>query len=460
MHDGRALVVSAAAHALGVRPGMRAGGIVAICPQTTLLERAPPREEATLQALVLAMYQFTPDIALDDGGLLLDVGASLRLFGGPVRLTHLVRACLGQLGVQAAIGAAPTAGGAWLLARRPRVAGQVLSRRCVQLPRLQRLLDVAPCGVLPATHPYHDWLDGIGAQTLGALRRLPRAGLTRRTSTQLLDVLDRAYGDTTELFHWLTIPASFGAQLDTHERVEHADALLDGAQYLVLQMTGWLRAAQLAVQSFTLQLRHERGRTAIAPTPIDITLAEAAWQPEHLIRLLRERLAKTALCAPVIGLTLEAGQLVPLELGTGSLFPEPAGGAPGDLARFMELLTARLGADNVLAPAPVADHRPEVCNAWRPATLKCRQGADDVVEATRPFWVLRQPIRLLMRDDRPYYGSPLSLIAGPERIEAGWWAGTTAARDYYVAQGREAACYWVYQERGGDMAWYLHGLFA
>ncbi|MFD2274578.1 hypothetical protein ACFS07_35340 [Undibacterium arcticum] len=68
---------------------------------------------------------------------------------------------------------------------------------------------------------------------------------------------------------------------------------------------------------------------------------------------------------------------------------------------------------------------------------------------------------MLLRDHRPFYGSPLKLIRGPERIEAGWWDDGLAVRDYFVAQGAEAACYWVYRERTQEEAcWYLHGLFA
>jgi protein ImuB len=52
------------------------------------------------------------------------------------------------------------------------------------------------------------------------------------------------------------------------------------------------------------------------------------------------------------------------------------------------------------------------------------------------------------------------LLSGPERIEAGWWDGALALRDYFVAQGEEGACYWIYRERDASSArWFLHGLF-
>jgi protein ImuB len=33
-------------------------------------------------------------------------------------------------------------------------------------------------------------------------------------------------------------------------------------------------------------------------------------------------------------------------------------------------------------------------------------------------------------------------------------------RDYYVAQAEDGGRYWLYQERGRDTGWFLHGLFA
>jgi protein ImuB len=57
----------------------------------------------------------------------------------------------------------------------------------------------------------------------------------------------------------------------------------------------------------------------------------------------------------------------------------------------------------------------------------------------------------------PHHGGPLRLLAGPERIESGWWDGDEASRDYFVARLPGEALGWVYRENG---AWYLHGLFA
>jgi protein ImuB len=60
----------------------------------------------------------------------------------------------------------------------------------------------------------------------------------------------------------------------------------------------------------------------------------------------------------------------------------------------------------------------------------------------------------------PHYGGALKLVAGPERIESGWWDGDDVARDYFVAQTPEQALVWIYRARGAGGGWFLHGLFA
>ena len=77
-------------------------------------------------------------------------------------------------------------------------------------------------------------------------------------------------------------------------------------------------------------------------------------------------------------------------------------------------------------------------------------------------------------------GQALQLLAGPERLETGWWdADGLALRDYFIAQRPGGALVWVYRHRladggrvgrvdpaghagpaGAAPVWFLHGLFA
>ena len=52
----------------------------------------------------------------------------------------------------------------------------------------------------------------------------------------------------------------------------------------------------------------------------------------------------------------------------------------------------------------------------------------------RPLWLLPAPQPLDERRGRPLHRGALELVAGPERIESGWWDGADVPRDYYVAR--------------------------
>ena len=93
-------------------------------------------------------------------------------------------------------------------------------------------------------------------------------------------------------------------------------------------------------------------------------------------------------------------------------------------------------------------------------------------DALYPTWLLATPQPLAVQRHRPLYQGPLTLLAGPQRIEAAWWepdaTGTAAApaalRDYFVARSAQAGLLWIYRERlaqaGAQPGWFLHGLFA
>jgi len=449
----RVKAVSPAAMAAGVRVGMRRGGVNSLCPKAKLAQYDAHIEARALDGVSLALLQYTPEVALsDDNTLLLDVSASLSLFGGVRALFRRVRSTLDGLGFAAQISVAPTAGGSWLLAARPN-----RHRRVLQLSTLAKRLDALPCAYLPAAAPFRDWIGGIGCTALGSLRALPRAGLQRRTSRTVLQALDAAYGQRPELFEWVVAPPRFARRIDLMERIEHADAVIFVARRLIEQLCGWLAARRRAVTRVVFELGHERGRHARPPTELELSLGAPTWEAGHLLRLLIERLHNLELPAPVIAVDLHAADTEAMAQAPADLFPDP-GGSPADERRLIEVLVARLGRENILQPGPIADHRPEIANHWVPIDEK-PAAADCVEGAERPFWLLAEPVPLPVKQHRPFYGSALHVIRGPERIEDGWWAGLTV-RDYYVAQAEDGTRYWLYQERGGQSGWFLHGLFA
>ena len=459
----KVLGASRTSRAAGIKPGMRRGGVLMLEPGANIHDRSPLKEAEAVQAVAMAMLQYSPEVAeAEELSLVLSVGASLSLFGGIGSLCRRIRADLRALGFTGRVSCAPTARGAWLLAR-------CNGGRVVKHQTMVRHLDNVPALAIPAARPFADWLGGLGCEKIAHLRRLPRPGLQRRCGRKLLDTIDSAMGSAPELFQWVEPPTTFEAKIELFDRIESAELLLAGAQRLVTMMLGWLSAQQLAVERVTLFLFHERGRQARLPTPVEIILGEPVWQGEHIIRLLKERLGRLELDAPAIEMALEATQLQPMAPQSDCLFPEP-GGSEEDQVRCIELLVARLGGESVRQSKPIADYRPEVANAWVSVQENLREASvaaqlpPNLNSIMRPTWLLTKPIALLIRSNRPWYGSALRIVAGPERVEAGWWSDG-ASRDYYVAQDEAGSLMWIYLERlsstaeGGERRYFLHGLF-
>lgn len=421
----------------------------------------PSPTDAALQALAVWALQFTPRVAVAEEAVLLEVAASLRLFGGRAALRERLWGGAQELGA-VALAWAPNARAALALARAGVEDG-------VSAP-LERVLDALPMATLSAVRPHLPILARIGCRTLGDLRRLPRAGLARRFDAALLAALDQAYGRAPETHVWVMLPAVFDARLELPHRVEDAGTLTFGAHRLLLQLSAWLAARHSGVTAFTLHWAHDamRSRGAGEGGLLTVRTAEPTREVGHLSRLLAEHLAQVVLAAPVGDLRLTAEGVVPLAPRSASWLPDEAHGQE-PLPQVLERLAARLGEDRVVRPLLCEDHRPEAMECWQPAAQVLPREAWPVAPAgPQPTWMLQQPLKLLVRQHRPLYQGELQLLLGPQRVEGGWWdrdeaTGRTrhAVRDYWVAQSPLAGVLWVFQTRLADEpAWYLHGVFA
>ena len=86
---------------------------------------------------------------------------------------------------------------------------------------------------------------------------------------------------------------------------------------------------------------------------------------------------------------------------------------------------------------------------------------------SHPVWLHPVAEPLAERRSRPLLdGRPLSLLSGPERIEAGWWDAELAERDYFIAETADGALVWIYRARlplstsgASESGWFLHGRF-
>lgn len=456
--QGRLLGANRAAQALGVRIGQNTATALALASQLLVLPRDPAREVACIEQLALALAALTPQLYPQEGGVLIEVQACLRLFGGLRRLLRRTRALADVAGVEVRLGCAPTALGAWLLASAP-----VARRRCLREPSHTRLLDRVPlpalAGLLSLRPTQWTLFESLGLRTLGALRALPREGLQRRFGPALASTLDRAYGLAPDPRPCFEPPERFELKRELLHRADSAELLSAAVAALLPALTGWLRLRWQAASVLRLHLGHDSGRTRPSATVLRLALSTPSRDPTHLALLWRERLQRQTLAAPVYELTLTLESAVAQDGQPGELLPQ-TGPRNNGHAVLLDRLLARLGPECVQRWQPCADHRPE--RAQRPLSAGTTVTAlrPAAVMLARPAWLLPAPLPLASdAHGRPLHdGRALRLCSPAERIESGWFDGALVRRDYHVAEGSDHRLRWVYREQPAG-GWFLHGWF-
>jgi protein ImuB len=463
----------AARHA-GIAPGQKLAAAQALAANLIAVERKPGREHDALLELAGWAYQFSATVSLRDGGLLLESGGSRRLFGGRTRLNREVAAQLAGLGYCAAFGEAATPQAAWWLAQaRAQGLATASPLAAEQLPAALAPLPLALLG-WPADAV--DTLHALGLRTLHDLLQLPRDGVNKRFGTALLADVDRALGRLPDPQTAFTPPERFFAAIELPADVIDSTQLMFPAQRLLRSLEGFLRGRGAGATELVFAARHSPRRTVThPPTSIPLALAAPERDAQRLAQLLAERLDRVRLPEPAVALALTVERLLPFAAGNASFLPPaPDAQVGSDWLKLAETLHARLGSARVFQLQAVDDHRPE--HAWRAAPISidaAERIAAALATAQRPLLIVPQPLPLPGHEDAsdapPRYGGTLRLLAGPERIEAGWWDLASpafgqprgaVARDYFVARNPHGQTLWVYRDLAAPRRWFLHGFFA
>ncbi len=443
-----------------------------------LTETARQPMPQALWRLAIRAQRFTPCVSLEPpDGLLLEVCASLPLFGGVQGVQRALRRECAQLAISAHVAFAPTPLAALAAAR---CAGVPVVR---ETSRLIGALAPLPLAALRWPEPLLERLVAIGVRTIGQALRLPSAGFAQRFGTAALADLDRLTGRAPDLREWFSSPARFRCRRELpYESASHAQ--LTAALTPLLEALGrFLAARQCGVLELECRLWHRHAE----PTRCVLRLASPSADAARLAELLGERLRTLTLPEPVRVCELRAGEPVTRALCTAQLWASGEhGGTPeGPGAGLIEQLRARLGPEAVQGVAIVSDPRPEAAwrmrapeellastgacglSAWGPATgrpgMIPRPGQAWPVArrfTARPFWLLSMPRPLRDGEGLPRYRGALRLVSEPERIETGWWDDRDVERDYYEAVDAYGRRLWLFRERAPPHRWFLQGVFA
>ncbi len=501
----------------------------------------PVADLAMLEQLARYCRRFAPIVAIEKSPhhepagpecLYVDVTGTAGFFGGEGPLVRTVVWTLAARGIHARAAIADTPAAAWAAvhhtdtlqndarqndAHQGHAMGRGGRRRRwtivppgTQLQTLARL----PATALRLDAAMLAQLRDVGIETIGGIARLPRKSLASRFAPQVSQRLAEFTGERPEP---LLVPCS--GELPTASQAFDFPLLLrDTSLDDLVAVIGRLLqecVAPLAAQGkgvMSLQVRLERTqsvdiRETCPPVIIDIGVFQPSGSAQHLVELVRLRIARMRMPREIGGITVEVVSAGTAECRQRTLFGEAAETSASQVGMLLDRLSGRLGRGAVFEPRPLADAQPEHAWAAVPPTASrsfrskprptsghrsmsearskrshhdgppaaypiARSTALMAAPQRRPIWLLPQPVRLETlavvdsalnnhadASSNPparfrlaaQQGSHLHEVVkahGPERIETAWWRGPTVRRDYYVVETATGARYWIFRRPG------------
>jgi protein ImuB len=428
------VAVNASARAAGLRIGQRLTAAQALLARFEAIPYDAGDVQRWQHFVAGVAYRYSSQVALLPHAIVLEVSKSQSLFGSWQMMERRLREDFRQLGFRYRLAAAPTPHGAYVL------AGVSDGQTALGHQSMLRLLDSVPLGKSRLPAQAVDALPRMGIRRVGQLLGMPRDGLQRRFGVALLQAMDRLTGDAPAGLDLYLPPDAVDWTVELSHEVENIAALIFPLKRMTGDLAAYLSGRDGGVQRFVLRLEHRD----LPATDVPVGMLAPERSADVLFDAARGRLEQVQLPAPVLALRLIADDLAGFVPAGRDLFDErPATALPFEQLR--ERLRARLGDGAVYQWGTTIDPRPEHSQRMSAAS----EGPLD--PRPRPTWLLDRPI--------PLRGS-LRIVAGPERMETGWWDGGDTRRDYYVVETEQGQRAWVFCPPDEQTGWMLHGWFA
>ena len=463
----RVVCADADAARSGVGTGCALAEARALSPGLRVIDADRAADRAALERLAGWADCLSPVVEIkDDDSLLIDATGCQRLFGGDDKLLRQALAGVAAQGYRACAAIADTASAAWALAR---ATDEPMARSAPG--RVAASVAVLPIELLGVDTATSDTLRRVGVRTIEALMHLPRSSVAARFGAGVLRRLDAMLGDVPELLVPYRPPDMVQAQVRFAVATDRLDWMRAAVSRSVRVFCDQLSRRRAGVRRVNITFYLERGghQTHV------MCLSRATRDADALGALLYARLDALRLDDKVHAVTLWTRRTEHLD-GAQHAWLQLDPSDEGALAAVADRLAVRLGRRAVVRARLADDHQPE--RACRYVSVLDEQAAGRCAfqEGVAGAPVSRVLLRLL---ERPLPIRAVSAVegeavpprfcwsgreivvaaaAGPQRLETGWWRGSSVRRDYFQVESDTGCHYWIFRSPS-DGSWYLHGFF-
>ena len=453
-------VVSPEARGSGVRVGQTVAAARAKCATLRVRVVAESAVRVGLARVAEVALAFGPAAAFDVATdvVWLEIGGCAHLHGGEHELAQVLEARVHALGHACRIAiadgpriaAAVARFGAFARVEGARAAAPESARIVVPEGKGHEAMRALPVEALGLPGEDVVWMRDLGLRTCGDLQKLPRRSLGTRLGARTKDVMQLLGGeDRAPLDAWRP-PEVPEERAELEWGASSVESLVFVTKALCDRLAARLEGRAVGASRVGLVLGLDRallGESAPPSLAIDVTLPVPIVRAADLFAVVRARLERLELPAPVLAVTLRA-----LELSSSRpraldlLAPEPR--AERALTPLVAELIADLGATRVgtlaLADTWSPDERTRLMpfGAPGPGIGPAAAGAADVpstlvTSAIEPSRLVH-PSRPLCRPLDSFEG--MALLARLETVE--WWRQWRPRRDF-CAGWDGAALAWV-----------------
>ena len=478
----RIVALNRAAQLGGLRTGDLLSNARSKVLQLHVRDADPAADAAALRKLALWALRYSPiatawDETSGGDGLFIDITGCAHLFGGEEGLLNDLAARLARFGLFCRLAVADTPGAAWALARYGRDNPSVLPSGA------EADAAVFPAGRCPAA--VGKLAFASAAAWIAAYWRCDRAAASavRSTLRARLSAPPRSgAGPRARTAGAGIAAASLLARVEFLDPIFSTDHVLIAAERLLGDVSLQLARDDAGARALRLLLF----RVDAGVVSVDLELAAASHNPEHISRLFGLRLERLgADMRADFGFeaaALHVHRAEPLPPRQAALVVDHDAPSPDGLVQLIDRLRQRLGPGAVRQFHPRQSHIPEHAEELREASP-----AAVPVEPPMPRWPTNRSLRagpsfcLPSPEARRRAGAhprwttaaiPLARHhapdcrrrrsrAHPPRMVA---AHRRGERDYYVVEDIGGRRFWLYRHGlyGGEAQprWFVHGVFA
>ncbi len=420
-----------------------------------LYSRDKIQEQKIKKKIFKDLNNFSP-IVIDESrdGILVEIGGSIKLFGGGEKIFNLISKRLAKYRYSLKIAIAPTPRAALIIGKSE------LNTNVWDINNLNATVSEIDLNYLGLQKKDTKKFLDLGVKTLGDVYRLPRVGLLKRFSSDVLKVIDQLYGRVSDLPQ-TSVNYDFFAKLVNVDLADNTFSFENCMRSILYDLNIFLKKRTAKTRALKWFFFSKKSLKKVG-----VKLNSDASDPEFLLNETKKKIKKMFLDEMPDKIGLYVNDIRHYSFQTRDLFLSKNKEVSKSSDKYINDIIENYGSNIVYqvltkpscVPERTFDIYDSSCVSYK-NTFAGRVFFSTKGKKHRPTWLLKNPKRLAVKNGHVEFEGSLEIISDRERLVSGWWDGDEVARDYFIAKNSDHRLFWIFKDLKNLKKWYLHGIF-